>query len=470
MSTSKKTSKENEKIQLIPVYVIKHSELFLKPSKYKKLEQWLERDVKRALSLSNLQGSIKRKRGRIYFFPKALESNKEKIFSTLKNVFGVSSVAFGYKLKDSSEEEIKQALSFILSKQGKNKTYKIEVNRADKSFPVPSIAFAKKLAKELEKQGFVLSVKNPGFIVELEIREEGVFILLEKRKAYGGFPYGTEGRAILLFSAGFDSVISLFLSARKGVKVIPLSIYSTPQSLEQTAHIYEIMKKKFFLRAPLYISRLPEEFFLVKESLRQSLFKIYLYKLAERFAKQKKALAIITGESLSQTHSQTLRNLSLYSSFVSVEIFRPVLGLTKEEIIEKVRELSLYKEVEKVKEFCILTKKPNIFPSKEALYKEWSKLSHLVEKVEIKRYEGVKKAPSLTLSKSKELIFLDLNKKEHLKLVINEKLSKDKQYVLYCPSGVTASFFAEKLRKKGYSVIALSKEKAIEMKKRMEKD
>ena len=68
----------------------------------------------------------------------------------------------------------------------------------------------------------------------------------------------------------------------------------------------------------------------------------FMYRIAERVAEQRKCLAIYTGESVGQVASQTLESISVINDAINMPVMRPLVGMDKEEIMERSRELGTY--------------------------------------------------------------------------------------------------------------------------------
>ena len=414
------------------VLVVKHDELMLKGKLYSTLENMLVKDIRRALSISGKKYKIRKERGRIYVY-----SDKE-AFDVLKRVFGIYSVSFGYE-----EESYEKLLEKLKKSLDRNFTYKLEVRRANKKFGKSSIEIAKDIAGFLEKEGIKVGVKKFDKKINIEIRDK-FYALIKEEKGVGGFPYGFEDKAILLFSGGFDSSLVFFLSAKQGIKPILLSVVPSYEIKERVEKIVEKIAEKYFIRYEILFYRMPVGLIELKEELRQVSLKRFLYLLAEKVAKEKKAKAIITGEVIGQTHSQRMENLKVIEKGIEFPVLRPLCFLSKNEIVERVREIGVYEECSSLPEFCALSKKVKTKVREEELEEE--KIRKMVENI-----EGVEMVEK---GEEGERIPLYLYKKEDLKKVLEHRLDKRKKYVLVCKTGTMASLFSEELRKHGFDVIA----------------
>ena len=69
------------------------------------------------------------------------------------------------------------------------------------------------------------------------------------------------------------------------------------------------------------------------EDYRVLLYRRMMLRIAEGLAKRDRGLALITGDSLGQVASQTLRNLVAVDAASRMVVFRPLAGTDKQEIL-----------------------------------------------------------------------------------------------------------------------------------------
>ena len=72
------------------------------------------------------------------------------------------------------------------------------------------------------------------------------------------------------------------------------------------------------------------------------LYRRMMYRIAQKVARQKNYLALATGESVGQVASQTIENLNAVTSVVNLSVFRPLIGMNKQEIINEAKKLGSY--------------------------------------------------------------------------------------------------------------------------------
>jgi thiamine biosynthesis protein ThiI len=200
-------------------------------------------------------------------------------------------------------------------------------------------------------RGVKVNLTTPDATVYIEVRDTDSFVYSRMLDGVGGLPYGSQGRAVSLFSGGIDSPVATWLTMKRGVEVLPLFMDQTPYVGESYLRRAEDAFKGLQKYAPsesfsLYSAPMGP----VMERITQSpelkftciLCKRAMYRIAEEFSKYKRAKAIITGESLGQVASQTLDNLFVLDSSVNMPVLRPLIGLDKVEIEDRARDIGTY--------------------------------------------------------------------------------------------------------------------------------
>jgi thiamine biosynthesis protein ThiI len=196
-----------------------------------------------------------------------------------------------------------------------------------------------------------VNLTSPDVTVGIEVRDNDAYIYSKILGGVGGLPYGSQGRAISLFSGGIDSPVATWLVMKRGVEVLPLFMDQTPYVGESYLRRAEEAFKGIALYAPtegfaLYSAPMG----LVMERILESpeprftciLCKRSMYRIAEEFCKYKCAKAVVTGESLGQVASQTLDNIYVLDSAVRIPVLRPIIGLDKVEIEDRARDIGTY--------------------------------------------------------------------------------------------------------------------------------
>ncbi len=338
-------------------YIICHyGEIALKGKNRKFFEEKLVENIKLSLKKDYFQ-FVKRISGRIIIklSKKSKSENKEgikirkEITESLSNVIGISHFSFA----DNCKQEIKQIKnkSFELLKDKKFKTFKISTRRSEKKFPYSSQEINEKIGDFILKKikGVKVKLKNPDITCFITLVENYAFLYLKKNKGQCGLPVGVSGKAISLLSGGIDSPVASFLAMKRGLKLVFLHFHALPytgrESIEKAKRIVKTLKK-FQPKTKLYLipfADIQKEILLNAPSkLRVILYRRMMLRIAEKIAHKEKAKAIVSGENLGQVASQTLENLSLINQTTNLLILRPLIGMDKNEIIEKAKEIGTF--------------------------------------------------------------------------------------------------------------------------------
>ncbi|MBQ8212572.1 MAG: tRNA 4-thiouridine(8) synthase ThiI [Clostridia bacterium] len=273
------------------------------------------------------------------------------MFESASKVFGIvgiSRCAVCEKDMAAIEATVKEYIpQFLIGK----KTFKVEAKRSDKRFPLGSIEIAREIG------GVVLSavpnikvdVHTPEIVVQVEIREFGAYIHAGQFKGAGGMPVGTNGKALLLLSGGIDSPVAGYMIAKRGVQVEGIHFESFPYTSERAREkVFELAREisqytgSFNLHV-VSLTHIQEE--LVKacdEDYFTLLLRRYMMAIADRLAHKLGCGGLITGESLGQVASQTMQAIGVTDPVATLPVFRPCIGLDKEEIIQIARKIGTF--------------------------------------------------------------------------------------------------------------------------------
>ncbi len=195
-----------------------------------------------------------------------------------------------------------------------------------------------------------VNLTHPDVTVRVEVRDNSAFVYSRVLDGVGGLPYGSQGRAISLFSGGIDSPVATWLVMKRGVEVLPLFMDQTPYVGKSYLRRAEGAFKGLAKYAPDSFALYTAQMGSVMERILESpeprftcvLCKRSMYRIAEEFCRYKRAKAIVTGESLGQVASQTLDNLYTLDSAAKIPILRPLIGLDKVEIEDRARAIGTY--------------------------------------------------------------------------------------------------------------------------------
>ncbi len=230
-------------------------------------------------------------------------------------------------------------------------TFKVFARRADKRFPMRSDEICRTMGGVLLDAipELAVDVHKPALKIGVEIRQNQAFVFARELPAVGGMPVGSNGRAMLLISGGIDSPVAGYMIAKRGVKLSAVHFYSYPYTSEKARDkVVELTKivAGFAGDIDLYLVPFTEIQLAIYEKCPQSettvLMRRLMMKLAEHFALECGAQALITGESIGQVASQTIESLTVTGDAVTLPVFRPLIGFDKEEIIDRAKAIGSF--------------------------------------------------------------------------------------------------------------------------------
>jgi len=229
------------------------------------------------------------------------------------------------------------------------KTFKINARRTDKSFPLNSYELCCRAGEAvINACGLQVDIHSPQDTINIEIREKAC-IYSGGKKALGGLPAGSAGRGLLLLSGGIDSPVAGFLMACRGMNIDAIHFHAYPytsREAKQKAADLAGITGSYCMGIRLYILNFTQVQTRIKERTPPAwstiLLRMAMMEAAEKTALKLKSKCLITGESLSQVASQTIENLSCTQSRIKLPVIRPLIGLSKEDIIKKAKSIGTY--------------------------------------------------------------------------------------------------------------------------------
>jgi tRNA uracil 4-sulfurtransferase len=229
-------------------------------------------------------------------------------------------------------------------------SFRIETQRSDKTFPLTSPEIDRQLGAAVkEVSGARVDLKNAEFTVTVEILPHDAFFGFNKIAGPGGLPVGASGRVVSLISGGIDSPVAAYRMMQRGCRLIFVHFHSAPYqdktSQEKVRQLIQLLTRHQFT-SRLYMVPFGEIqrqiVAAVGRPLRVVLYRRMMLRIAEAIARQEKAKALITGESLGQVASQTLDNMSIIQQAARLPILRPLVGMDKQEIIDQARRMGTF--------------------------------------------------------------------------------------------------------------------------------
>ena len=343
--------------------------------------------------LRDFDVSIYKDRSRMYIEFHDYDLNA--IQKKLDCIFGIHMYHIAY-LVDTNIDAIKRLLIELIDDLNFS-TFKVEVKRSDKSFPIHSQEMNHVLGGVVlkHKDNISVDVHHPKLLIKVEIREGHSYIYFNAYQGAGGYPIGTQPRGMLMLSGGIDSPVAGYLSMKRGIPIDCVYFEAIPHtSLEARNKVIELSKKlaKYTNEIHLHIvnfTKIQEEIYKnCHPNYCITIMRRMMYRIMEKLANKYHGLAIINGESVGQVASQTLTSMSVINEVTNMPVLRPVSCFDKLEIIDLAKRIGTYDiSILPYEDCCtvFVPKHPVINPSLEQAKKEEEKFdfpSMLEEAVE----------------------------------------------------------------------------------------
>jgi thiamine biosynthesis protein ThiI len=236
------------------------------------------------------------------------------------------------------------------------RSFAVRAKRSDKSFPHSSVAVEKEVGRHLQERlraagrSAHVRLKDPEATCYIEITPRPALVYAHKIDGVGGLPANTAGRMLCLLSGGFDSAVAAFHMIKRGAHLSFVHFYAagSPPG-ESSLHVAtELVRRLAPYQIHARLFRVPfdatqrEIVRFAPEQYRVLLYRRMMLRIAEACATRDRALALVTGDSLSQVASQTLRNLVAVDSATKLSVFRPLIGADKQDILSTARKIGTY--------------------------------------------------------------------------------------------------------------------------------
>lgn len=378
-------------------------------------------------------------------------------------------------------DEIKVIVNEQMFKEIENKTFVVRAKRTGshefKSTQIEQIVGGYMLANSKNTKG--VSLKNAQVTINLELINNQLNIITKKYKGLSGFPIGTQGAILSLMSGGFDSTIASYLTIKRGIKTHFIFF-----NLGGIAHEIGVKQVAFYLWNKFASSHrvsfisvpfedvVSEIFRSTNESYMGVILKRLMLMAASRIADEMNIDALVTGESVAQVSSQTLRNLALIDQATKKLVLRPLATMNKQDIINLANDIGTRRFAETMPEYCgVISKNPVTHGSYEKMKKESNKFNYSVLEQAIKKVKitNIDEIVNDISQIGQIQIVNDISNKDYTIIDIRQgddciqtecktikipfyklknefkNLPQDKEYLLYCEKGILSQLHAQYL-------------------------
>jgi thiamine biosynthesis protein ThiI len=284
-------------------------------------------------------------------------------------------------------EKIKHKVGEIVGASLKDKTFAVRAKRTG------SHSFK---STELERTvgGYLLAhtdakgvnLHTPDITVKMELIESQLNIITTKYKGLSGFPIGTQGDILSLMSGGFDSTVASYLTMKRGIKT-----HFVFFNLGGMAHEIGVKQVALYLWSKFGSSHRVKFISVPFDDVVTEIFRstgpaymgVTLKRLmlmaSEKIADELEIDALLTGESVAQVSSQTLRNLALIDQVSNKLILRPLSTMNKPDIMAIADDIGTRHFAESMPEYCgVISQNPIIHGSFKRMEKEAKKFDYRV--------------------------------------------------------------------------------------------
>jgi thiamine biosynthesis protein ThiI len=219
-------------------------------------------------------------------------------------------------------------------------TFAVHVRRVDRSFATPSPEIGARAGARIhERTGAPVDLKHPDTAVHVHVVPNEILLSFDRVEGCGGLPASTSGRLLLLLSGGIDSPVAGLRMQRRGARIDALHFHSVPYlsaasqtKARQLAAVLARGQQRLRLTMVPFGDCQSEIVRFVPRPLRVVLYRRMMMRIASRLARRNRCLALVTGESLGQVASQTLRNMNVVERASTFPVLRPLVGSDKLEI------------------------------------------------------------------------------------------------------------------------------------------
>lgn len=378
-------------------------------------------------------------------------------------------------------DQIKVIVNDVMAKEIQNKSFVVRAKRSGthtfKSTQIEQVVGGYMLAHNSSSK---VDLHHPEVTIRIELNNNQLNIISYKYKGLGGFPLGSQGEILSLMSGGFDSTVASYLTMKRGLKTHFIFF-----NLGGIAHEIGVKQVAFYLWNKFGSSHrvkfisvpfddvVTEIFRSTSESYMGVTLKRLMLIAAEKIADDMKIDALLTGESVAQVSSQTLRNLALIDQATKKLVLRPLSTMNKPEIMNIANDIGTRRFAETMPEYCgVISKNPVTHGSYERMEKEAARFDYTVLDTAIQNAVTINVADIVadineigqieTVSdiSSGKYTIIDIRQGdeciqaacETIKIPFHQlkghfaKLPQDKEYLFYCDKGILSQLHAQYLR------------------------
>ncbi len=332
-------------------FLLKYAEIGVKGKNRYLFEDALVRQIRYSLARAKGEFKVHKSQGRIFASCEG-EFDFDEVVDKLQHVFGLVGICPVLVRPRGDYEQLKQDVVAYMKEEypDGNFTFKCFARRGDKNYPVPSpqmnMDFGEAILDAIPTSR--VDVHDPQITVTVEVREN-IYIYSRIIPGPGGMPVGTAGKAMLLLSGGIDSPVAGYMIGKRGVKIEAVYFHAPPYTSDRAKQkVIDLAKIVSAYTGPinLHIINFTDIQLYIYEKCPHDQLTIimrrYMMRIAEMIANKTGCLGLITGESIGQVASQTMQSLAVTNEVCEMPVFRPCIGMDKQEIVDISEKIDSY--------------------------------------------------------------------------------------------------------------------------------
>jgi thiamine biosynthesis protein ThiI len=372
-------------------FLLKYAEIALKGKNRHIFEETLVKQIEYALEPVDGTFVVTRPQGRIFVEPQG-ECDEEEVITALSHVFGITAICPVCLTQDNGFDALAEEIIAYVDRTYPDKhfTFKVESRRARKNYPIESMQLSAMLGERILAAfpDMKVDVHNPDVLLRVEIRDR-INYYSKEIPGPGGMPVGTNGRAMLLLSGGIDSPVAGYMIAKRGVTIDATYFHAPPYTSERAKQkVVDLAKivSKYAGPIRLHVVNFTDIQLAIYELCPHDeltiIMRRYMMRIAEHFAKEDGDLGLITGESIGQVASQTMQSLACTNDVCTLPVYRPCIGMDKQEIVTISEKIDTYETSILPYEDCctiFVAKHPVTKPRVDIIRKSEEKLADKID-------------------------------------------------------------------------------------------
>ncbi len=376
-------------------FLIKYAEIGIKGKNRFMFEDALVKQIKRALKKIDGEFKVLKEEGRIYV--KALDEDfdTEEVYEALQHVFGIKEICPMLQVEDRGFDNLCDIVIDYMKKtygDCEGITFKVQSRRARKNYEKDSNEINADMGAALLDAipNLKVDVHNPKVLLRIEIRQK-INIYSQTVPGPGGMPVGTNGKAMLLLSGGIDSPVAGYMISKRGVVIDAVYFHAPPYTSERAKQkVVDLAREVAAYSGPinLHVVNFTDIQLAIYENCPHDeltiIMRRYMMQIAQDLAKKTDCLGLITGESIGQVASQTMKAMSVTNEVCTMPVYRPLIGFDKQDIVEIAQKIGTFETSILPFEDCctiFVAKHPVTKPNLNAIKRSEKKLEGKIEEL-----------------------------------------------------------------------------------------